>query len=46
MAKQIKNQTVIGEHRHQKTSIGRSPNTAPKNKSAKRSFKKYRGQGK
>jgi hypothetical protein len=28
------------------TSIGRRPNTSSMNKSKKRSFKKYRGQGK
>jgi len=28
-----------------RTSIGKSKHSRPKNKSAKRSFKKYRGQG-
>ena len=32
--------------RHTQTSIGKSVNTNPKNKHAKRNFKKYRGQGK
>lgn len=31
---------------HRTTSIGNSVNTRPKNKHARRSFKKYRGQGK
>ena len=32
---------------HQRTSIGNSPaNTKPKNKSKRRDYKKYRGQGK
>ena len=32
---------------HQRTSIGNSPaNTKPKNKDKRRSYKKYRGQGK
>lgn len=30
---------------HRTTSIGRSTNTRPKNKAAKRDYKKYRGQG-
>lgn len=30
---------------HRTTSIGRSNNTKPKNKHARRGFKKYRGQG-
>ena len=30
---------------HMRTSIGRSTNTAPKNKDKRRSWKKYRGQG-
>lgn len=32
--------------RHMTTSIGNSPNSKPKNKSKKRSWKAYRGQGK
>ena len=30
---------------HMRTSIGKSVNTSPKNKSKKRNYKKYRGQG-
>jgi len=30
---------------HLRTSIGKSVNTRPKNKSKRRSFKSYRGQG-
>lgn len=30
---------------HTRTSIGKSVNTSPKNKSKKRNYKKYRGQG-
>lgn len=46
MAKQVKKGELLRPNPpHQKTSIGRSPNTAPKNKAKKRSFKKYRGQG-
>ncbi|CAB4167904.1 hypothetical protein UFOVP1292_31 [uncultured Caudovirales phage] len=32
--------------KHLRTSIGNSPNSRPKNKSKKRDFKPYRGQGK
>jgi hypothetical protein len=32
--------------KHLRTSIGQSPNSRPKNKSKKRDFKPYRGQGK
>lgn len=32
--------------KHLRTSIGRSSNSRPKNKSKKRDFKQYRGQGK
>jgi len=39
--------TLLKERRVKKvTSIGKSIRSKPKNKSAKRSFKKYRGQGK
>lgn len=31
---------------HLRTSIGRSPNSRPKNKHKRRGFKAYRGQGK
>ena len=31
---------------HMRTSIGQSVNSRPKNKSKRRSFKRYRGQGK
>lgn len=46
MAKRIK--TVIREDinpSHRVTSIGRSTNSRPKNKHARRNWKKYRGQG-
>lgn len=43
MAKQDKN---IKSKRHQRTSDGSSPNSRPKNKSKRRSFKPSRGQGK
>jgi hypothetical protein len=47
MAKQFRIISVydIGKQR-KKTSIGRNPGTSTMNKSKKRSFKKYRGQGK
>lgn len=32
-------------NQHMRTSIGKSVNTSPKNKSKKRNYKKYRGQG-
>lgn len=35
----------IAANRHRRTSIGMSVNTRPKNKSKKRDFKPYRGQG-
>ena len=39
--------TLIREQKVKKvTSIGKSIRSKPKNKSAKRNFKKYRGQGK
>lgn len=47
MAKRIKKlreQAVINLP-HRTTSIGRSTNSRPKNKQARRSWKKYRGQG-
>ncbi len=31
--------------KHMRNSIGKSVNTSPKNKSKKRNYKKYRGQG-
>lgn len=47
MAKQVRvTEWVRNNPSHQVTSIGRSTNTRPKNKAAKRSHKKYRGQGK
>jgi|TARA_X000000950_G_scaffold256871_1_gene322648 hypothetical protein len=44
MAK-VKEQTTH-EPVYHKTSIGRKPSTCKMNKSKRRSFKKYRGQGK
>jgi len=35
----------LNSQSHRKTSDGDSPNSRPKNKSKKRSFKPYRGQG-
>lgn len=43
MATKVSNKPT--SQKHMRTSIGSSPNTAPKNKSKKRSYKKYRGQG-
>jgi len=43
MAKQVSTSTLIPTIKG--TSIGRRPNTSSMNKSKKRSFKKYRGQG-
>jgi hypothetical protein len=37
---------IVYEKTHKGTSIGRRPNTSSMNKNKKRSFKKYRGQGK
>tara|TARA_Y100000591_G_C21199019_1_gene390014 strand:+ start:86 stop:235 length:150 start_codon:yes stop_codon:yes gene_type:complete len=37
---------IVYEKTHKGTSIGRRPNTSSMNKNRKRSFKKYRGQGK
>ena len=37
---------VVHEPIHHKTSIGRNPSLAKMNKSKRRMFKKYRGQGK
>lgn len=34
------------ENKHLRTSIGRGPNSRPTNKSKRRSWKRYRGQGK
>ena len=45
MAKKIKTSEKLGTNPHRTTSIGKSVNTRPKNKSDRRSFKKYRGQG-
>lgn len=45
MAK-INTQQNTGGNKHSTTSIGKSPNTNPKNKHAKRNHKSYRGQGK
>ena len=39
-------QVVVYEKTYKGTSIGRRPNTSSMNKNRKRSFKKYRGQGK
>ena len=39
-------QTVVYEKKFNKTSIGRRPKTSSMNKNKRRSFKKYRGQGK
>ena len=38
-------QVVVKEKTYKGTSIGRRPNTSSMNKNKKRSFKKYRGQG-
>lgn len=49
MAKRAKVQETIKwslNPRKMKTSIGKSKNTAPKNKHKKKNYKKYRGQGK
>lgn len=46
MAKAVGNKKErINVQQHRRTSIGHSTNSRPKNKSARRSFKKYRGQG-
>ncbi len=45
MAKQTLGTITRRERIKKTTSIGRSKRTRPKNKHAKRSFKKYRGQG-
>ena len=37
---------VLYEKTYKGTSIGRRPNTSSMNKNKRRSFKKYRGQGK
>ena len=39
-------QTVVYEKKFNGTSIGRRPKTSSMNKNKRRSFKKYRGQGK
>ena len=39
-------QVVVYEKKFNKTSIGRRPKTSSMNKNKRRSFKKYRGQGK
>jgi len=44
MAKSFVN-VSIHEPMHHKTSIGRKPSTCKMNKDKRRSFKKYRGQG-
>jgi len=42
-----KETTVILQfNKHQRTSIGNSPNSRPTNKHKRRCFKPYRGQGK
>ena len=38
-------QVVVYEKTHKGTSIGRRPNTSTMNKNKRRSYKKYRGQG-
>jgi|TARA_Y100000289_G_C3796213_1_gene86609 hypothetical protein len=38
-------QVVVYEKTYKGTSIGRRPNTSTMNKNKRRSFKKYRGQG-
>ena len=45
MAKPKKN-IKLEINKHFRTSIGNSPHSRPKNKNKRRSFKKYRGQGK
>ena len=45
MAKKFKD-FIAHEPVHHKTSIGRKPSLQKMNKSRRRSFKKYRGQGK
>ena len=45
MAKQFMT-SIYGEPVKKRTSIGRSVRSRPKNKNKKRSYKKYRGQGK
>ncbi|QGZ17736.1 hypothetical protein HTVC026P_gp21 [Pelagibacter phage HTVC026P] len=37
---------VLYEKTHKGTSIGRRPNTSSMNKNKRRSYKKYKGQGK
>ena len=39
-------QTVVYEKTYKGTSIGRTPNTSTMNKHKRRTWKKYRGQGK
>ena len=36
----------VSRAKYKKTSIGRNPSTSMQNKSTRKSFKKYRGQGK
>lgn len=46
MAVKIKPKTVdLQARKSKRTSIGSSINTYPKNKNAKKQYKKYRGQG-
>lgn len=46
MARKVVERPKLGNgKKKRKTSIGKSKNTAPKNKHKKRSFKKYRKQG-
>jgi len=47
MARQValKEKQKIALKKHQATSIGSSKNSMPKNKDKRRSWKKYRGQG-
>lgn len=45
MAKAISTSSIVLHRVKKTTSIGKSVRSRPKNKSQKRSFKKYRGQG-
>jgi hypothetical protein len=46
MAVKVNQFTPNKEQQHRRTSVGASVNSRPLNKSKRRSFKKYRGQGK
>jgi|TARA_R110000822_G_scaffold1244_7_gene5570 hypothetical protein len=45
-SKSTSGQKKVISEQHLRTSIGQSVNTRPKNKSKKRDFKPYKGQGK